>query len=219
MANALLYCQYKASKIGKTGLTPVPTIDVFRVTRSTGVVSQIVTGGNSFEIGGGFYGYTVDTDLLTYDYLGKFITADATVDDQQPGALWSDYALAHLLQLLNLDATISSRLASASYTAPPTAADIDTELSGTHGAGSWLRSSGSGSVEFVYTVTAAIDLVTPIGQTLVWVTTDSAGNNLVASGYTDDFGDVTLYLDAGTYYFWRKKSGYDFTNPDSEVVT
>ncbi len=58
-----------------------------------------------------------------------------------------------------------------------------------------------------------------IADVHVWVTTDISGDTLVASGYTDDFGDVTFFLDAGTYYFWRKKSGYDFTNPDTEVVT
>jgi len=28
----------------------------------------------------------------------------------------------------------------------------------------------------------------------------------------------TVYLDPGTYYFWRAKAGWTFTNPDTEVV-
>ena len=44
-------------------------------------------------------------------------------------------------KLANLDVTISSRMSGSSYTVSPTVAQIDTQLSGTHGSGSW----GSGS--------------------------------------------------------------------------
>lgn len=43
----------------------------------------------------------------------------------------------------NTDAKTSTRLATSGYTAPPSAAAIDTQLSGTHGAGSW-EGGGSG---------------------------------------------------------------------------
>jgi len=52
----------------------------------------------------------------------------------------------------------------------------------------------------------------------VWVTTDLPGTNVIASGRTDAAGVVAFYLDAGTVYVWRQKSGWDFTNPDTEVV-
>jgi len=29
---------------------------------------------------------------------------------------------------------------------------------------------------------------------------------------------VTFYLDAGQIYVWRTKSGWNFTNPDVEIV-
>ena len=58
----------------------------------------------------------------------------------------------------------------------------------------------------------------PIADCRVWATTDIEGLYLVASGITDAFGKVVFYLDAGTYYLWRKKSGYNFTNPDTEVI-
>jgi len=29
---------------------------------------------------------------------------------------------------------------------------------------------------------------------------------------------VTFYLDTGTVYVWRQKSGWNFTNPDTETV-
>jgi len=78
--------------------------------------------------------------------------------------------------------------------------------------------TGRGGSGWTYTVT---DSVTgqPIADCEVWATTDSAGNNVVAHGYTDVSGEVTFYLPAGVYYLWRRKSGYVFSNPDVEAVT
>jgi hypothetical protein len=59
----------------------------------------------------------------------------------------------------------------------------------------------------------------PIADAYVWVTTDIAGNNVIASNRTDQYGVVTFYLDAGTVYVWRKKSGENFINPDVKVVS
>jgi len=75
-----------------------------------------------------------------------------------------------------------------------------------------------GAITFVYNVTNQIS-ANPIADADVWVTTDPLGNNAVASGRTDSFGNVTFYLDAGTYYFWTQKSGFNFENPDTEVVS
>lgn len=79
-------------------------------------------------------------------------------------------------------------------------------------------SSGNGAVAFTYTVTDSVTLL-PIDGVQVVVTTDAAGQNIAAQGTTDAFGDVVFFLDAGTYYFWSSKTGYAFTNPDSEVVS
>ena len=58
----------------------------------------------------------------------------------------------------------------------------------------------------------------PIADADVWVSTDSLGSNVVASGRTNASGEITFYLDSGTVYVWRQKSGWNFTNPDVEVV-
>lgn len=48
---------------------------------------------------------------------------------------------------------------------------------------------------------------------------DDADAPLVASGTTGDAGTVTFYLEDGTtYYLWRRKAGYNFTNPDTEIA-
>ena len=77
--------------------------------------------------------------------------------------------------------------------------------------------SGAGTIQHTYTVTDSADGM-PLDGVEVWVSTDAAGVNVVASGYTNSSGVVTFMLDAGTYYFWRKRSGYNFTNPDQETV-
>jgi len=76
---------------------------------------------------------------------------------------------------------------------------------------------GAGAVTFVYTLTSSVD-GTPIDEADVWVTSDIAGANILASGRTDLAGQVTFYLDVGTQYFWRQKDGWTFDNPDTEVV-
>jgi len=75
---------------------------------------------------------------------------------------------------------------------------------------------GTGATAKTYTLTDGSD---PIENATVWVSTDAAGSNIVANGITNTSGEVTFYLDSGTtYYIWRQKSGYTFTNPDTEVA-
>jgi hypothetical protein len=77
---------------------------------------------------------------------------------------------------------------------------------------------GAGAITFVYTLTAT-GTGLPIADADVWVTSDLAGLNILGSGRTTQNGKVTFYLDAGTVYVWRQKSGWNFTNPDTEVVS
>ncbi|KKL93893.1 hypothetical protein LCGC14_1870110 [marine sediment metagenome] len=84
----------------------------------------------------------------------------------------------------------------------------------------------AGALEITYTVKEDDeDTGDPIDGVEVWITTDSAGTNVIWSGTTDtngvlkESGDSKPFLDAGTYYFWRKKAGYSFTNPDTETFS
>jgi len=92
--------------------------------------------------------------------------------------------------------------------------------------GSYFRIPAAGALEITYTVKEDDeDTGDPIDGVEVWITTDEAGNNVIWSGSTDasgilkEAGDSKPFLDAGTYYFWRRKSGYSFTNPDSETFS
>ncbi len=80
-----------------------------------------------------------------------------------------------------------------------------------------LGAIGTGSTAWTYTLTETGG--TPIADATVWVTTDADGHNVVYRGTTDALGVVTFYLSAGTYYIWRQKAGYTFTNPDTEVIS
>jgi hypothetical protein len=82
----------------------------------------------------------------------------------------------------------------------------------------------AGAIEFTYTVTDTVTLL-PIEGVEVWISTDNPAVNIVWKGDTDAFGvamDVNgnkPKLDAGTYYFWRQRAGYTFTDPDTEIVS
>ncbi len=84
----------------------------------------------------------------------------------------------------------------------------------------------AGAIEVPYTMYTDEDAETgPIEGVEIFITTDSAGNNVIWSGTTDalgvlrESGGSKPWLDRGTYYFFRKKSGYQFTNPDSETIS
>ena len=80
------------------------------------------------------------------------------------------------------------------------------------------------AIEFQYTVTNAIS-GDPLSGVRVWFTTDISGSNVVWQGLTDAFGvarnefGVLPRLDPGTWYVWRNKIGFDFADPDTEVIT
>jgi hypothetical protein len=59
-------------------------------------------------------------------------------------------------ELENTDVKTSTRMATFSYTAPPTVNDIDTQLSSTHGAGSWATATGFATPTNVSSVQTAI---------------------------------------------------------------
>ena len=78
--------------------------------------------------------------------------------------------------------------------------------------------AGAGAITWVYTLTDT-DTGNPIADADIWVTSDEAGTNVIASGKTDQYGKVTFFLDEGEIFVWRQKSGWNFVNPDTEVVS
>lgn len=68
------------------------------------------------------------------------------------------------------------------------------------------------------------DGITPIEGVKVEVHRNAAGTDVYWVGWTNALGEArdtyNLYprLDPGTWYFFRKREGYTFTNPDTEIV-
>jgi len=102
---------------------------------------------------------------------------------------------------------------------PPTVAQIadgvwDEAIAGHLGAGSTGSKlnaaagvAGSGGLQRTIGVTVGGN---PLQGALVWVATDAAGSNVVAGPLsTSSQGVVTVLLDAGTYYVWVRKDGYN----------
>lgn len=145
-----------------------------------------------------------DTSRYGEDQAVASVTAGVTVSDKTGFALTAAYDAAK---------TAASQT---SVNDIPTAAEIDTQLSNNHGAGSWGAGTGAGSVAYPITVTNGVD---PLDGVDVWVSTDLAGTNVVARGSTNALGALTLLLDAGSYYIWMQLAGFEFTNPTSITVT
>lgn len=78
--------------------------------------------------------------------------------------------------------------------------------------------AGPGAISWPITVNDNVG--NPIDNVGVWVSTDISGNNVIAGTlYTNASGIVTFMLDAGDYYHWREKGGWNFTNPESFTVS
>jgi hypothetical protein len=155
----VFYAFFVESKIGKTGLTV--TVDVYRAG------TEIVAAGNATEVGDGLYSYTLAGASVTVEgeYVAVFKTATTSVDQQHIPALW----VIGRAGIEDLDAAVSTRLATAGYTTPPTAAanadavwdeaTTDHTTSGTAGAA--LGRIGSNTITIVSPVAddGAISLI------------------------------------------------------------
>ena len=76
---------------------------------------------------------------------------------------------------------------------------------------------GAGAIS--HTVTISVD-GSPASGVDVWVSSDVTGVNVVAGTlYTNNAGQATFLLDAGTYYLWAQRSGTNFTNPQEFTVS
>jgi hypothetical protein len=96
-------------------------------------------------------------------------------------------------------------------------AAIDSQLSASHGAGLWGGAAGSGSVQHTHTVTVG---GAPADGVQVWVTAGTDPTvGVLANGFTNSLGQVTFYLDPGSYYLWRQRGGLNFSNPTAITVT
>jgi hypothetical protein len=166
-------------------------ISLYRRAKANGAVSAVWTAVHpTEEVGGGLYSraYAAD-DPDTYQYYAYAQYTGAVVLD-------SNYAL---LADKSIDVT-----------------EIDTQLSGTHGAGTWGASTGAFSVTYTVTVGGL-----PSSGVYCRLCTDTAGLVNIDAGTTNALGEVTFHHDlpSGTaVYIFRQKAGVEFDTYDSEVI-
>ena len=79
--------------------------------------------------------------------------------------------------------------------------------------------TGSGSNDVTLTVTDASS--NPVAEATVYVTSDLAGQEIVAGPVITNVSGVTptLKLNVGTFYQWATHDGYSFTNPVKFTVS
>jgi hypothetical protein len=88
---------------------------------------------------------------------------------------------------------------------------LDTEVSG-------VVNIGPGALSCTWT--QKDDQGVPMDNCQIWITTDDGGTNVIAGTLlTNASGEATFMLDAGAYYVWREKGGYNFTNPQTWMVS
>lgn len=236
-------------KIGATVKLPVLLVDsTDGSTKKTGVTAptvQISKNGGAFtapsdgawtELGNGHYtlslnatdlntvgtiqGYVQKADCLDYDFIIEVyenIESDVYgVIDTEVGAIKTKTDKL-TFDIDNKVAAVAD-ISDVSVDTNAIAEAVDVKLTAAHGAGIWGGAAGLGVIEFVYTVTRS-DNELPIDGADIWVTTDATGLNVIASGATNQSGNVTFWLDPGIVYIWRKKAGFTFSNPDTEVIS
>lgn len=213
VSNAVTFAAfYTKDGAGVTGLTV--TIDVWNPAGT-----EVVTAGSATEVGDGLYTYELASGSTgsAGEYLAVFKTA-GDVDTAHLPSLWSIGRGG----VENLDASVSSRLADADYSAPDLS-NLDAAVS-TRATPAQVTTivgaiaGGGGSTEYTQNVTDDDD--NPLdGVSVVIRTGESAALTPTATGTTDAFGNATFQLDPGTYYVWCQRAGIDFTNPTEIEVT
>ena len=167
------------------------------------------------------HNFLVDTkrtsDLKDFDYLNQacILTSDydaakSAASQSSVNAIPTNPLLTEDVRLNNINAPIGSIPINPLLTNDTRLNNLDATISSRH-------TLGVGAITWAYTLTNS-STGHPIADADIWVTTDTDGMNIIASGRTNQVGVVTFYLDAGTIYVWRQKSGYNFMNPDVEVV-
>jgi hypothetical protein len=105
---------------------------------------------------------------------------------------------------LGTDATKTYRLVDQAFAADAAALQVTSQV-------------GAGTRIFTGVVVKA-DGVTPLEDAEVWVTSDSAGQNVVAGTvYTNSAGQYTVYVDPGAYFVWVQSPTVNFN--DSFPIT
>ena len=124
------------------------------------------------------------------------------------GSLWSSISGAFT--------TLAAAIGLIPTAAAPTVAQIDTQLSGTHGSGAWSTAPVGENVRTItLTVTDASTPPNPIAGATVWCTSSPTDPTAIISNgtaTTNSAGIAILTTITGPQYWWRMKPGVEFSN-------
>lgn len=167
-------------------------------------------------------GTAVEADVLAVDGSGQVSISSADKDDVVD-RVWDEAIAGHLAA-----GTTGLKLNSAAAAGDPLASNVP----GTYGSGTFgyligtnfdqkVSLAGTGLGDKVLTITQKDTANNPIAGVTIWLTSDSAGTNVVTGSLTTDaLGVVTFRVNAaGTYYRWASLAGVNFTNPQTMTVT
>jgi hypothetical protein len=193
-------CSMGGSKTGLVGTVGVTLLDPDGTTHTARATADI------YEIGGGCYGKEI-----TFEDNWKGVILWDT-GGGSPVYASDEYDIEGLTDAGVIADAIWDELQSGHIDAGSFGKYLDQEIStiaAAIGSGllscTWTQRDGSGN---------------PMDNVQIWITTDEAGSNVVAGAlYTNTAGEATFMLDAGTYYVWREKGGFNFTNPQSWTVS
>jgi hypothetical protein len=196
-------------------------------------LDQLLASPATTPVAGSFLGQMLEAPAGSYRFkaaaLAQAPAAQLSVDAGEIAAgVWDAALVAHAgagtfgARVNSLTSLSAAQLQDAVWLAGP---DSHGSQPGTFGwmldariSGLLPNSAGTGAVTFVYAVTNGINQQ-PIPEVVVTVSTDAQGQAVVARARTALDGTCTFYLNPGTHYFWRAKSGWAFVNPDVETVT
>lgn len=113
--------------------------------------------------------------------------------------------------------SLSDQLDGISPAGAPTAQQVSAQVWADAPEGTELVYAG-GAIPYTYTLTKQ-GVAAAIAGVQVYVSTDASGDVLVATGLTDNAGQVLFHLNAGTYYFWPRHPEYYFEKPAPQEVS
>ncbi|MHC4463335.1 MAG: hypothetical protein ACYS30_18160 [Planctomycetota bacterium] len=168
--------------------------------------------------------YALDTTVATEDSTTSFTLTDGKASNDAYNGMFISITDAgdSNIEVRRIQDWTSAKVVTVerAFSFTPAASDVARILEASYG----VMAQSAGANAITYTVRdGSSNLMEGV---TVWISTDSAGLQVIWNGVTDSngiakeaVGDSKPYLDAGTYYFWRQKSGYNFSNPDTEVFS
>lgn len=200
---------------GGGGRLAAAFIKLFDVASPVLVASSVMRGTDSAALA---------TSLTTHDTEIKALAPHGTAMRGTDNGALAAKLLAYLQLLARSDAAIkadnATELTEINADGGSGIGDFSSDDDSLEAIGDKVHTLGAGATTWTYTLTDSAPPNDPIADADVWVTSDIGGTVVLASGQTDQNGVVAFYLDLGaTIYVWSQKSGWDFDNPDTEVVS